>query len=236
MTTPHGYPDWGRYQAVADVIHVQNENVTLVAADSTVLGGFPTFGARALYIEALSNTNRARITVNWSTDNSLGNAFVTDQMVVGPGGVARVAFPVRAAFALIQVSAPVALGTSVNITIANTSQSGPPQSTSGANILASVTGGAVAAGGTSTTLPPQVWVGDSHWHVSSALAAWTARLMVTDTEGANTIICLWGAGQTIPLVRPLLPAMPLRLEFTNSTGGAGTYNMYLVGHPISGDF
>lgn len=236
VTAVHGYPDWGRYLAQQDVVHVNETNIVVAANNNTSRGPFPTFGALGLAIFLVSNSGACRLVVSWFADSAATTLIAQDRVVVRSVGYAVLTLPVRGAFVKFRLDAPVAVGFDVLFIAANARGVGPMENSETDSILLQRTGTNVNAGATSFVDILQVRPGWAHWQVNTALATFTCRLMVTDLQGTNTNIAVWANGMAQLPVLVMLPPMPIRFELTNTTGAAGTYNAYLVSHPLGGDF
>jgi hypothetical protein len=236
VSAPHGYEDHGRYLAQADIIHELGHVVTLLATEIATLGPYPTFGSHALFINAQSNNNAAKVAIQWTSDGTAPNIFASDQAIVGPGGFFFIAFPVRAAFAIVQVVAPTALGVSVTLNIANSSAPGIPQAHPGDNILIQRVGVNIGGGANDTVESTVTWPGWAHWHVSAGGTPWQANLEVTDENGVWSIITLKTQGFSPEDINLLLPAMRVRQRLFNVSGGPFTMSGILVAHLLGADF
>lgn len=232
MTAPisHGFPDYGRYVSSADKIYDIRAAITINGPTTFgpyFVGDVPAIGFRfsaeiqnftviLIFYDSQTQTNEltrfpysVRVSQDFSGTVPVRGpwlAFYVEPNVAG----AQCSFRVMSSHALTQGDAQL------------------PQSSN----LISRAGAAVGAGATNTSVPATLLPGPAVWNVRSALATWTCVFETIDYLGA--IRQLDYVDNTYPKnERALfLPPVSFQIRFTNTTAGAGTFDLSVVAHPL----
>lgn len=223
---PHGYPDWGRYAAQADVELIGTS--ALNQAVAVTFGRFFVGGVRhCAYIFTVA-TNHATVTLETYTAETGGTLLSQQTIECRAGGGFDVSIPVQGPWLAITVT-PVGGAIDFDLNVWTT-----------AGNLASVTGPmapryalsqiniAVAAGATVTTNIPYTYPGLGHWVVFHTAATFNHTLRTIDSAGAVKIIDQ--ITQTTPPGARLIhiPPIPMQLAIQNTSGAAAAYNASII--------
>lgn len=229
MTAPivHGYPDWGRFAARADVIYISDTSVVIGAGDKVY---DPIFVGNVRHLGFIFNmvTNNAAVRLDYYNDENLSTILGTQTIKTRVGGGFDFSLPVQGPWVQVFINfnaTPAEYDLymfSVSGNIASIQNGPAPIRIIGVGAFA------IGAGATVTLTSSRSYPGEAMWSVSSALATWTALLDTIDDLGVTNVLDA-GNNTLNPLNRRVwLPAEQCRLRVTNTTAGAGTFTAAVV--------
>jgi hypothetical protein len=232
--TPHGYPDFGRYVAQSDVLHILEVDKVFSATFQypyTFVGYTPY-----IWISLRSFANGIRMLLEYFTDAVSGINTGFQDFHIGHLGFVAQAVPVLGPY--VRVTTFPALANSEYSLVL--SQAAAQASTMNSDVtqpvLVEKTNIAIAAGASADTLTTFSWAGEAVWTVEMAGHGLEASLATVDYLGAvRTIAYRFRAvGVTTPMepVKVFLPGMQIRLRVKNLTAAGDNYFAYLVARPL----
>lgn len=223
---PHGYPDWGRFQARADIILHQEFAVVLNAG--VTRGRFFTGGVEHVAFRFDNGANQTTVTIQWYTTQTGGLELGAQIVETAVGGGFDFSVPVAGPWMAISIT-PSAFPTT--ITLVAWTVAGPIAS-SRLDMAPEVlydTIAVVAAGAVVTTQILRTSPGMAHIYASSALAAWFCVVNAVNIGGTIRRLVAFNqllAGQHSALI--FLPAKELQVVIANNTGAAGAIEVSMV--------
>lgn len=232
MTSPfqHGYPDWGRQQATADIGVLDESGVNLTAP--TTYGPFLVAGLPYLAVEC-NSAQSMEVTLDWYTDSSLTQYISGDTIVTPAGGIAYVTLPVVGNYVRFNVERGAYPGT-VTVRASMTANPSSETASGGAtNNLLEVDGLTVNAGVTNTYNSTNIRGGWARWDATLILGVvYLVRLYAVDFAGGLTLIGVIDSNTGRGGGMIFVPAMPLRMLFSNFDGANKTAYAFVTHHPF----
>lgn len=230
MTLPiaHGFPDWARQSAAADleVIYLENSNITAQTTYPTT-GAFFVGIAPFLRVFQSAAGLRTKVELQWWADEAKTRDLGSDILVTASGGSVAQSIPVRAPYVSIVVDLsayPNQHSLQVFMVPAAISETG--QST-GDITLISVDAASVAAAATRTDNASRTRGGWAYWQgIFDDGVNGLIRLYSVDFTGAVNLLDTMGPGISTQGRLVFLPAMPIRVTSQNADGSAR--NLYLT--------
>lgn len=223
---PHGYPDWGRYTAQADIELLGTSNLNLAAP--VTFGRFFVGGVRHVAYVYSAGLNNSRVTLETYTAET-GGTLLSEQVINcrTPGGF-DFSVPVQGPWLAITIT-PVggAISYDINVwTVAGNLAS--ITSNLAPRYALSQTATAVAAAATVLTEVPYTYVGAGTWFVRCTAATFIARLQTVTAGGTVQNIDVWTEATPLGARRIYAPSFPMRLSVNNTSGAAATYDTGII--------
>lgn len=236
MTTPHGYQDYGRFAAQADIMYYDRQVYNLLANTSVMLPALSVFGTRSIMVNAWSGSNRFLMQLHWCYDQAGSNLVNTDNYVCPASGEIPLMVPTRSPYLIIELWAPFALPVLITLTVAGSASPGKLQGGECANVLMSRSSFAVNAGASDVVRPTVLMPGWATLQVGSGIATWLFYLDCEDVNGGITTFARVDSSAPFAIHRIILPTGCVKCTFFNTSAANGTYSAFLNSVPISGDF
>lgn len=232
MTTPvvHGYPDWIRQAARADVVYLNvSEAITATKVHPRkFVGATPCIG---ISLESLDL--RCQVTLNWYSAETGGIFLKEEVFTVGPSGMCAIQIATAGPWVEAQVAFPTP-GT-LNYELRLWSADVPRIlffTDPGAPILIAQAVTNIAAGVTTTIESPFTVPGLAHLQVFATMATWDGGLQAINILGVTYRLATLDQRFGLAPVLIYLPAMPVQFSIHNSTGALGTFAVSLIAHSI----
>lgn len=235
MTQPlsHGYPDYGRFRALSDVVLESFIEDTLTT--TTEYGPHFTGALPFLVLKGAPDGARAKYTLLWYNNSDLDLLIAADSMILPAASASRNVFPVMGPWLVIQVSMsayPNVHGMSASMVSSGAALTG--DSTTDLTIFDRPIAN-VAAGTTETLTATKVFGGEVSVFAYGAPATSTIRMDKTDLAGARTQFMYFSdkaAGEpTITRWTGFIPPVPLVVELTNGSAAPGFYSFHMQARP-----
>lgn len=232
MTTPvvHGYPDWARQVARADVVYLDvSETISNVKTHATkFVGATPCVGIDFTAASGIWCT----IELNWLSAQSGGTTLHSEEFVVGGNGKMALSIPAIGPYLQISIS-PESFNYTYSMTVWATYE---PRVLFGAAIraplLIDVTNGSIGAGATVTIDAEYTVPGMACFQLYCDAATFDGgvRAMINSTTPIDIVTFI----QTLPIAPHLiyLPAAPVRFLLHNSAAVARNYFVHIYSHSI----
>jgi hypothetical protein len=227
MTSPeaHGYPDWGRFAARADVI--LNVDEALVLNADLTRGNYFVGNVEHVAFSFSGGAQPCNISVYWLAD-AAANVTLARQVITtrGNGGFDHT-LPVAGPWMQIVIS-PVAFPTTVDLLIWTAAG---PLASLGAPMAPEVLIAAsnnVGAGANVTTTASRTAPGMAHFHAESALATWFATVDSIDAGGTVTRLAVRSQATALQTQLLFLPSDAVQIVRGNGTGASGQIIATLV--------
>jgi hypothetical protein len=233
MTAPisHGYPDFGRTLARANVIY-HNFSDADIDASETLASRF--CGDRAfLTFRFFAVTNHFNLRFEFWDSASGGSFLAVDIWSCRAGKFITGSIPVLGPWLRVVV-APSAVNSAYEFRVYGTDAPyWPDTGSSFNNNLYAQDGISIGAGATRTDNFALIWPGPATWHAASTAASWTSYLEAIDDVGTTSIIDRATQVQDGPGNRRLvyLPRALCRVRTTNNDASARTFFLFVTGHP-----
>lgn len=230
MTQPvaHGYPDWGRVQAGADKLLIDeafNVTVSPTTRGPYFVGDVPYIG-----VDMSPVGLTARVTYQFYLDSALTIPLGAYQFDLQDTQRLLHMFATQGPFLAVTVEGTALPGTFNNKIWTTHSPFGFNRSST-SNVLITTTANAVGAGATVILGSNFVLPGPAVWNVFTALATFTAFLESQSFTGVLTRLDTINQAQGNAYRSVYLPGQSARINFTNGTGAAGTFNATLMVQP-----
>lgn len=227
MTDPGvGYPDWRRSFA-SSRFYEQVFNAQVVTGAGVASAFFPTANAELLAVFINVGGNDVTATIQFaSTDTGTGQSS-TDQIEISNGTAFHQSVSVKGPFMRVNLLRPAGADAVVDVLVYELPQPYIAQQTSMRTVLLSATGVAAPVGSTLFTATTVI-CGEALWVVRSALATYTATLQMRSAGGGLTNIDRKVATDPGLPRSTFLPPAIARIDFNNTTGAAGTVDLYLI--------
>lgn len=231
MTQPiaHGYPDWARFSAEADVdwLNLTAESI----AASTDYGSFFLGANKWVGVAIIGTTNHARYNFAFYRDAALTKLAGELPIHVRAGGQYRGAIPVNGPYLLITVL-PSANPTVFDLGV--WSAAGPMSGFNSGftSVLMTVVAQNAPIGSTLFGPTTAVCGGPVHWHVQTSGTDWYAYLRTLEYNGTVTFLdsISWLTGPNTHIV--YVPPRPLIVEISNVSAAAKTVDIFLGAPPL----
>lgn len=225
MTAPvtHGYPDWGRYVAQADVI-LADSSAGPTGVDQQI-GPFFVAGNKFIGLNILISGGATLLTIGWSTDSLGLNRMGFQTVPFRSNERLAITVPVQGPYMMILIEPQVG-GVSMEWTVWTTAANSPSTDGDMAPKQLIANGSSVAAGATRTDFATRILGGPAFFSADSSLATWVAILESYDETGATQGIARL-TNATVPGLNVVLPQRPIQIRSVNTTGGAGSIRAYL---------
>lgn len=232
MTTPlsHGFPDWGRQRAASDINILTLSSVNLVA--STVYGPFFVGNMPYLYLR-FDSASSMNVGIAWFADAAATQSLFGDVATTATGGECVVAIPVRGPYVRFTVGRGAYPGTVSVQAYMTPTRFNVYSGTDGETNLITIDGSTINAGATSTVNATSTRAGRVHWDATLVLGVvYLVRLYAVDFVGTLHLLGVidsnTGRGGGVLYV----PALPLRVLFSNFDGANKTAYLSVVHHPF----
>ncbi len=228
MTTPvpHGYPDWGRYAAQADIEILGTSNLNLNGSET--FGRFFVGGVKHIAYIYAAGGNNSRVTLETYTAET-GGTLLSEQVINcrNPGGF-DFSIPVQGPWLAITVtSVGGAISYDLNAwTVAGNLAS--VTSNLSPRYALSQTGTAVGAAATVLTEVPYTYVGRGHWFIRCTATTFIATLQTVTAGGTVQNVDQWTEATPLGARQIHIPSFPLRLSVNNTSGAGATYTTGIV--------
>lgn len=232
MTQPvsHGYPDWGRYAAVADKVLVADtqSNISVTTTYPRLfVGDVPYLG---INLTVTANHMAFRF-LFWDAPTG-GNSLTGQGFSIRNGSDLEITIPVGGPWVEL-IAIPSAANSAFSRLLFTSSQSHRFTFLGyGEGILISFNQ-SIPAGNTVTFSANKVFPGEAHWFTESPGDNWTSRVETFDFAGTATIIdefrttTIRDAGRQI-----FLPPIDVRMVVVNSGAVGASFRGALVARPI----
>lgn len=232
MTLPvaHGYPDYGRTYARADITYHDVSDADLDAVETLprkFVGDRPYLG---FFLSPSVNHIRIRFLF---FDQPAGGTFRGVQVwEARDDTVARGNVSVTGSYMDVEVT-PSAANAAYSLVCWGTDAPMPQHGAdSTENSLVSIHNLVIGGGGSSITEHPLVWPGPASWTVHTNATAWDARLETISYLGTVRTLDRLGSGGQETHHQAYLPRAPLRTQILNLDGVDRTFSLYLTAHPL----
>lgn len=231
MTAPvaHGYPDYGRTSARANVLY---HDVTDADIDAQEALPRKFVGDRA-YIQFFfsADTNHFDLSFTYSIGSAGQQTTATQKFSCRQGGSIESSDPVKGPYVSVVVT-PSAVNSAYTFKMWGTD--GPSHQGSNddfGNLLYDQDGISIGATTTRTDEISVVWPGPASFFVVSTAASWTSYVEGINKSG--TVRHIARRSQVSPVEPQLffLPRSTVRIRTTNNDAGARLFFMYLNAHP-----
>lgn len=233
MTMPvvHGYPDWNRSKAEADVL--LNYEVDTATGGEVTRGPFFVGGATHLGHFFGVGLVFYRVAFEFYADAAMTQLLSQHVVEVTPLTSSSFSFPVLGPYVLARLTPGAgtdpfsfrlwtAAGQSMHMEFGGSS-----------NILISNAAVAVGAGAFVDVDASRVWPGECTWMASSALLTWSCELLAVGALGGLTRLDFINQTRTLERRTIFLPAMILKARLGNQTLAAGNIGIHVVARPLS---
>lgn len=222
---PHGYPDWGRYQASADKSLWSVANVTIGV--STNYGPFFVGDVDFVRLYFLASTNHFNVSVKFYADAALTQFLMSDAVSVRQDDTYRRSIPVTGAYVLVQVS-PSAAGSIFDARL--TTLRHPARGNDGSDrdgVLITDIDGSYAVG-TTIVDATKVIPGPAVFYGHAKTASTFLDLQVVNYVGTvlGLVRIINSTGPVSHLV--YLPPQHVRIRVTNNSAGAAFFDLSLM--------
>lgn len=225
VQTAHGYSDWGRFQAQADIEYYDDAPVNVDAVTNYgpfFVGDVPFI---ALRFDPLILSHKAEL--RFFSEVGAVNFFGSYEWHVRNGANVHQSVAVLGSWVQLRVT-PSAAGSSFQARIVSAPTAGRiPGLGVNATALIQVSASAIAIGATNQAVAGNVWPGEAVWSVRTSLATFEAYLEVDDYLNVSTIIDAFTETAVDRSRTVYLPAGRMRIRIVNTSGGAGTVYYYL---------
>lgn len=233
MTAPveHGYPDYGRYSARADVVLVKETGT--VSNVITTRGPFFVGGNTHLAFEMFVSSGSVDVTFVYYQDQARTIELSQTNMSIQSANYCSMTVPVRGPWLYLILAPSI---TPFLFNLALWTAAGPSighPNVAGASILLSLDGVNIAAAATRTDDLEYVWPGEASWSADMPTATtFDIRLQAISASGAVTL--LDHINQTTPQGRHtvFLPPMSLRVASHNADAGPRPIYATLLARPF----
>lgn len=233
MTAPvaHGYPDYGRYSARADLLLINQQNVA-VNVDTVYNIGF-VGGIEALGVVANSNGTGALWHFDYYSDAAGTLLLSRTSVETGSNRPFEKSLPTYGPFLRITLS-PNAAGSTYTLVVWSTTRSaisnnGQPQR----SILIAQTTVNIGAGATSTFTASRVWPGSATWSVTGQTTGFRATISHLSRAAVATVMGSMQTGALGTIQHQLfLPARVIEVAITNTAAGAANFDTYVTARNI----
>jgi len=230
MTTPitHGYPDWGRFSAQADVVY-NVENGT-VAANPVTRGAYFVGNVPAVGFFFSVTAGAATVLVEWYDSAALTNLLATETYEFPNGTFTQTTLATLGPYLFLSILDGGA-GVTFNCRLWAAPVGRSWASGAGGSVLISVTNTAIAAGVTATNNASEIYVGPAYWTGWQGLANFVVFLEALDITGAVTTLDRWQSAG-LDFWRPVyLPPGRVRIRHVNQSGANTVYSSVLLKDP-----
>jgi hypothetical protein len=230
MTAPasHGYPDFGRYQAQAD-IKLLDQNAIVISADTNVNVGF-VGNVPYLGVTFIATVQSIRAIFAFYADSTFTTATQNVAVDIQQGATFTDSIPVLGPFLQVQLQAG-AYNATYSLKLYQTATGVKAQSGFyGRPILVNEAQASHAAGTTFITPGPCI-VGEHHFRWRCAAAADVIQVETIDHGGTVKPLVRVTGADPIQSVLFFAPACSLRVRVTNSGAGAANYDVMLAARP-----
>jgi hypothetical protein len=227
VTTPiqHGYPDWGRFDARADVVLAVTSVINHAGQD---YGPFFVGHITHLAFYLGIGTRGVDVTFKFYSDAALSVQLGELIYSLAPGALASWSIPVTAPYLVVNFQ-PQGGNSDWDFRLWSVAGNVPKMWGDGPPIaLISDLGHNVAGGGVVVVAATEVVPGDCHFEVDTTVATWQAFLETVDSTGTVTRIARITNTLNIVPQRLLLPPALSQVRINNQTGAAGLFNTILV--------
>lgn len=225
MTQPIGTPDWQRTQPGASKVLYVNAAVSspLIQTGPLFCGAFS-----AIAVYGKLTGHRWFIHPHFYDTFSQAVDLGPLQWVCEDGGTMLINIPVRAPWMNLAVGSTdnVTNETGIFSLIGHNSGTDASVMRNPQPIL-SVANQAIGASSSLALFATETIDGPGIWTVQTALASWSASLSSINFIGGSDTIARMGAGSGPPSLAVPLPSGCARIDFTNGTAAAGTFNASL---------
>jgi hypothetical protein len=228
---PHGYPDFGRYSARADLLLTNQQNVA-VNVDTNYVIGF-VGGIEALGVSANSNGTGALWHFDYFSDDTYTLLLSRTSVETGSNRPFEKSLPTYGPFLRITLS-PNAAGSTYTLVVWSTTQfaisnNGQPQR----SVLIGQTTVNIAAGATSTFTAARVWPGGATWTVTGQTTGFRATLSHLSRAAVATVMdSIQRATLGTEHHQLFLPARVIEVAITNTSAGAANFDTYVTARNI----
>lgn len=232
MTMPvvHGYPDFARQVAEADVL-LKHETNTATAGE-VVRGPYFVGGETHLGFFFTVGLVFYRMAFEFYADKDLTLPLTNHVVEVTPFTSASFSVPVLSPW--LQIRLTPGAGTdpfSFRLWTA-AGQSMHMEFGGSSNVLISNAAVAVGAGAFVDVDAVRVWPGECTWMASSALATWSCELLAVGSLGGLTRLDFINQTRNLERRTLFLPAMILKARLGNQTGAPGNIGIHVVARPL----
>jgi hypothetical protein len=232
--TPHGYPDFGRYTALADVIH-NNESATVISVNAT-RGPFFVGSTDCLGVRVVAAVNNLQLVFEYYADQAI-TQLLTDIIVhVNQGQTFDQTIPVEGPWCRIRIE-PNAFNATFTLVVWQAPRSGAALSTTSAdNLLISQTAVAIAGATTTTFTATRVAAREAYifMHIDGT-GAWECTLRSRDRAGTLTGLFYASSGTKVQSGVIFLPAQPCEIVAHNIQASAQSLWLFLGASPLRGE-
>jgi len=231
MTQPasHGYPDWNRSQAQADVLFVRVDNVTV--NNDTTHGRFFIGNQKALGLYFTAAANACQVMVRWFDSNTASTDFMNETYEFPAGTFGTWTVPAVGPFVEVLLILQAA-----NLTYDMRLWAAPERrnfASGGLGVtLISVINTAIGIGVTATNNSNEIYTGPAYWSGWQGVANFVAFLEVVDAAGVVYTLDRWQSAG-LDFWRPVyLPPARARIRHVNQSGANTVYNSVLLKAPL----
>lgn len=234
MVSPHGYPDWNRQASVSDV-HIDQGIGNVIVDGATVYSGY-VGNFRSIGMRLDSATTGMRFTFRFSHTAGAVVRNAVHAIDVRSATPYQGSIPVMAPYLDVVVNAAAAGQTIDWILWGNYTTGRPNAGDPLGSILIADNNTTVNAGVTKVVNAGLVHPGDAYWTCRQSSGSWSALLEALDYQGNVTAFdVMSSAGGQEGHHNVVLPAMPVRISFTNSDAANHTHHVFLAAHTIGQD-
>lgn len=232
MTAPvaHGYPDWGRFVARANVKWLKETGVAITAASER--GSFFLGHTTHLGVKFTCTTGHASISFSWRTGAAAADEVATTGIDVRDDTIYVGAIPVVAPYVVVTVT-PGSVNPTFNLALWSAAGPLPFLDHSDTNVLLSDIltpwGLGIATTGVATYVTP----GLAYLSCFASITNYTATVESIDASGVTQRLLIYGGAHNGLSMAVYLPATPVRLQLDNNVGPGATIEYALTSDPLS---
>lgn len=232
MTTPtaHGFPDWGRQSASADISVFELNNFAQGAL--TVGRGTYFVGNMShVWLRQTVDLGGMRTTLIFVDAPSAGDRLSSHDIDTLANMACSGPIPVTAPYMQVFTSVDV-IGRQITLRLWQVNQGGVDYPASLVNGMISIDGLSVNAAENEVVEAPAVHWGWGYWNAHlEACTAGRIRLLMVDYLGNTQLLAYWVNGMAPVASIFLLPPRPIRIEALNSDAVARTLYAAVFFHP-----
>lgn len=228
-TVSHGYPDFGRYEAQADVVFLNLSGQTINGDTFYPLGFVGAYRFIGMRFNSLNNG--FQVTAQFYAESTYTTYLGTFTLEVWQNSAFGGAIPISGPFCRIEVS-PQAPASSFDLQAWSSTNEFTTYTRDGAdNILITEKARSVAAGANFTWDAARTWPGAAHLNIHTTAAVWTAELYGVGSTGLLAFLAFLDSPGKNYNEDFILPARTARLIVHNGDAASKFFDVSLSGRP-----
>lgn len=226
--TPHGYPDYDRVAARANVQYI-SESIVNVAVEQ-IRGPFFVGHQPAIGLLISGNVNGWVIELEFYNDAGLTQFLEQHTFhVTTAGAILRQSISVLGPWLLLRLT-PSAAASDLSVKMWATAAPSTIAGSQLSNLLIGTTGNAIAIGATETIDAGSVWPGTAFLNFQQTAGTAVLTLASLSLGGGTTNFWRRALTAAQPVGEMIaLPVTQVRASIQNTSGAATDYSLYLVG-------